>query len=115
MALEAEGIPVEPPYDVVYCASLWKGGADVLRFETGVDPTERLGLNSNCPRAERVAHVTGLTIPHEVFLGPEKDIEDLVAGFEKVQSNASELRTMGLKMRARGAARDVLRKIGARE
>jgi hypothetical protein len=63
--------------------------------------------------AERIAEREGLTIPHEVFLGPQADLEDLVAGFEKVQRYASELRLQALRQKARQRARAFLRGVVA--
>lgn len=111
-ALQAEGIPVVPPYEVVYSSSLWVNGKSLLKFEEGADADTRLGLRASCPVAEKVSRRTGLTLPHQVFLGTEKDMEDVAAAFRKVQSQASELRTMGIEKKMRAKVRAVLKSAG---
>ncbi len=110
-ALCAEGIPVQRPYDTVYRSPLWIAGTRGRKFEEGASVAVRLGLNAHCPVAERVSR-EGLVILHHVFLGGAADMADLVAGLEKVQQHASELRFDALKKKARSAARTLLRKVG---
>jgi L-glutamine:2-deoxy-scyllo-inosose/3-amino-2,3-dideoxy-scyllo-inosose aminotransferase len=111
-ALQAEGLPVYAPYPVVYRSPLWVSGRHFLKWEQGIRPRERLGLDARCPIAERIAEEEGLTIPHQVFLGTRTDVDDLVAGFEKVQRCASELRLDALKKKIRAGGRALLQKTG---
>ncbi len=110
-ALRAEGIPAQAPYSAVYRSPLWVSGREFVRGDGDLE--ERLGLCARCPVAERVSEREGLTIPHEVFLGSQADLEDLVAGFEKVQRYASELRLQALRQKARQKARAFLRGVVA--
>lgn len=111
-ALNAEGIPVQRPYDVVYRSPLWRPGRKLLRFESGVDPDVRLGLRSSCPVAERIAEQEGLVLLHHLFLGSSTDMADIAEGLSKVQKHASELRLEALEKKARSAARTLLGKVG---
>lgn len=111
-ALKAEGIPAQVPYSIVYRSPLWTSGRELIQWGKGDRPEERLGLNARCPVAEEISEKEGLTIPHEVFLGSQADLEDLVAGFAKVQRYASELRLQVLHQKARHRARTFLRGVG---
>lgn len=107
-ALRAEGVPINPPYEVVYRAANWIPGKQLLRVEPQADPATLLGLEAHAPAAEAIAYREGLVIPHQLFLGSQRDMEDLAAAFEKVQRYADELMMDTLKHTARG----FLRKIG---
>jgi L-glutamine:2-deoxy-scyllo-inosose/3-amino-2,3-dideoxy-scyllo-inosose aminotransferase len=107
-ALKAEGVPVAVPYDVVYRSPLWTGG-EGLRALGGAAPSRaRLGLDASCPTAERLSGKELLVIPHEVFLGPPADMDDIVAGFEKVRRLADTLRLDGIKSKAKDMVRKAL-------
>lgn len=108
-AFQAEGIPVQAPYPVVYRSPLWTSGAKLIKFESGAKPETRLGLNSICPVAERISAAEGLVILHQVFLGVPGDMDDLAAAFAKVQRQASTLCAYGLQLKIRGAARTLFR------
>ena len=114
LALQAEGIPVLPPYDVVYASVLWVNGKDTLIFKEGDSAEAQLGLTSSCPVAEKVSRHTGLTLPHQLFLGTENDMEDIAEAFRKVQSQASDLRMMGIEKKMRAKASAVLKSVGLR-
>ncbi|WP_437640429.1 DegT/DnrJ/EryC1/StrS family aminotransferase [Sorangium sp. So ce854] len=108
-ALRAEGIPVATSYDVVYRSPLWIGGAEHRAFGRGASARERLGLDARCPVAERIAAEESLVIPHEVFLGPPADMDDIAAAFEKVRRLAPRLALDGLRSRAKDLVRRALR------
>lgn len=108
-ALKAEGLPVTVPYDVVYRSPLWTSGEKYRSFGKGVSGRERLDLDASCPVAERLATEEALVIPHEVFLGPPGDIDDIAAGFEKVRRLAPKLAFDGLKSKAKDLVRRVIR------
>jgi hypothetical protein len=111
-AIKAEGVPIQAPYNIVYKSGLWTPGEKLVNFGKGVNPAEKLGLNSSCPVAERISYKEGLVMLHHMFLGTAADMEDIVAAFEKVQKNASELRFDALEKSVKGAAKSFLKKVG---
>ena len=44
-----------------------------------------------CPVNERIGRETGLSLGQRAFLGPKKDMEDIVAAIAKIQKNSSKL------------------------
>jgi transposase len=44
------------------------------------------------PRAHRAAFDESIWLPHELFLGGEREIDDLVEALARIQSHAGELR-----------------------
>jgi dTDP-4-amino-4,6-dideoxygalactose transaminase len=46
-----------------------------------------------CPVAEKAAYHEMIWVPHEVFLGDERDVDDLCDGVVKLRENLSELVT----------------------
>ena len=48
-----------------------------------------------CPVSERAAYEEAVWIPHHLFLGSRKDVDDIADAVEKVRENIEELR--GLK------------------
>jgi L-glutamine:2-deoxy-scyllo-inosose/3-amino-2,3-dideoxy-scyllo-inosose aminotransferase len=108
-ALRAEGLPLTAPYGVVYRSPLWAGGEKYRNFGKGVSARERLGLGASCPVAERFAAEQSLVIPHEIFLGPPADMDDLAEGFHKVRRLAPKLALDGLKSKAKDLVRRAIR------
>jgi len=90
-ALQAEGIPVS----VGYSKPLYR--EDYLKY------FERCPLSCpyygrhidyssvNLPVAERACYVEGLWLPQYVLLGSREDMDDIMAGIEKVKENIDEL------------------------
>lgn len=111
-AFRAEGLPVQRPYDVVYRSPLWTAGARAMNFGAGARATERLALATRCPTAERIS-ATGLVILHHVFLGDRADMDDLAAGFAKVQAHAGELRVDGITRKLRHAGGELIRQVAS--
>jgi dTDP-4-amino-4,6-dideoxygalactose transaminase len=111
-ALRAEGIPVDVPYPVVHRSPLWTSGTRFLKWAPGSDPRMRLGLDANCPVAERISGASGLMLFHQVFLGDPSDMSDIAQAFAKVQANTSELRFKSLDQKAREQTREMLRRLG---
>ncbi len=109
-AAVAEGIPVQRTYDVVYRSPLWLAGLHDRRFGSPGVAHRQLGLDSECPVAEKISR-EGLVILHHVFLGPESDMADLAAGLQKVQAHAGELRLDIWGKRMRTAGRTLLNKL----
>lgn len=107
-AIRAEGLPIGAPYEIVYRASNWTPGEHLCKFEPGADPRQCLGLDSHNPVAESISDHEGLVLPHFLFLGDRKDIEDVVNVFKKVHESSGELSIDSLKY----GARQLLRKIG---
>lgn len=107
-AMKAEGVPIGPTYELVQKSAVWVSGAQSWKFEKGVDPRVKLDLDASTPVAEAIAIQEGLVLPHHLFLGDKKDVDDLVATFIKVQAAASELTFDTWKH----GARQILRKMG---
>jgi dTDP-4-amino-4,6-dideoxygalactose transaminase len=75
-ALRGEGIPASGAfYEPVYRDRLfaWR--------DTNV-PVDYSAVS--CPVAERAAYEEGVWLPHQLFLGPREDIDDVVRAIEKV-------------------------------
>lgn len=49
--------------------------------------------NTHCPAAERAAAKEMIWLPHEVFLGDERDIDDLCDAIEKLREHIDEIST----------------------
>ena len=109
--LQAEGIPVTPPYDVVYRSTLWKPSERIWKFAPDKNPRKELGLDAHCPVSEQVSLRTGLAFNHRMFLGTKKDMDDIVGAFLKVQHHADGMRWKSLNKKFRLATRKVLGKI----
>jgi len=76
IALRYEGIPASGAfYEAVYRDKLfaWRD------MNTGVDYS-----NVSCPVAERAAYEQSVWLPHQIFLGPSEDVDDVVLAIEKV-------------------------------
>jgi dTDP-4-amino-4,6-dideoxygalactose transaminase len=76
IALRYEGIPASGAfYEPVYRDKLfaWRD------MNTGVDYS-----NVSCPIAERAAYEQSVWLPHQIFLGPREDIDDVIRAIEKV-------------------------------
>ena len=114
-SVQAEGVPIEKPYAVVYRAPAWKAGLTRIRVPAGQRPERVLGLESVCPVAERISEQEGLVLLHHLLLGPERDTRDIVEAIAKVQAHAAELRLDSLQQKARGAAGSVLRRLGIKK
>ncbi len=93
-ALEMEGIPCDGLfYEPVYRSALFP-----------IDPNEYPALSwgrpapldlknlYHCPVAERAAYVEAVWLPHHLFLGTRKDVDDIADGIHKVCENIGELR-----------------------
>lgn len=76
IALRYEGIPASGAfYEPVYRDKLfaWR--------DAGIDADYS---EVHCPVAERVAYHESVWLPHQVFLGPREDIDDIATAIEKV-------------------------------
>ncbi len=87
-ALEAEGIPAEGLfYEPVYRSPLFQ-----------VDPRDFPALaeglpwaKTRCPVAERAAYEESVWLPHQLLLGSEQDVDQIVEAVEKIQNHIDEL------------------------
>jgi dTDP-4-amino-4,6-dideoxygalactose transaminase len=91
-ALEAEGIPADGLfYEPVYRSVLFQ-----------VDPLDFPALNcrgaqdlpwatTRCPVAERAAYQESVWLPHQLLLGRNEDVEQIVEAITKLQTNVDEL------------------------
>jgi len=90
-ALEAEGIPSDGLfYEPVYRSALFNVDPrdfPQLRNGAGDLPWAR----TSCPVAERAAYVESVWLPHQLLLGSEEDVDEIVEAVLKIQSNVDEL------------------------
>ena len=92
-ALEAEGIPCDGLfYEPIYRSALFK--VDPRDFPAlGVCAESRLPwLNVRCPVAERAAYQESVWLPHQLLLGQDQEVDDIVEAVVKIQNNLDELR-----------------------
>jgi dTDP-4-amino-4,6-dideoxygalactose transaminase len=85
-ALKAEGIHCDGRfYEAVYNSSLFE-------FSAASYPAWAASRREyHCPVAERAGYEESVWLPHEIFLGTESDVEDVVAAIQKIKLNVDEL------------------------
>ena len=84
-ALEAEGVPCDAHfYDALTRSSLLV--PDARRF-----PAWASREQPACPVAERAAYEEAVWLPHQLFLGDERDVDQIVEAIAKVGRHAAEL------------------------
>jgi dTDP-4-amino-4,6-dideoxygalactose transaminase len=96
-ALEMEGIPCDGLfYEPVYRSALFPAHSDEYPALKWGKP-EHVPLKDcyYCPVSERAAYEESVWLPHHIFLGSRKDVNDIADAVLKVCRNAEELR--GLK------------------
>lgn len=81
-ALAAEGIPCDGRfYEAVYRSPLFR-----------IPPTKYPQIAEYyCPVAERAGYAESVWLPHQLFLGDERDVIDIADAIEKIRGNAQEL------------------------
>jgi dTDP-4-amino-4,6-dideoxygalactose transaminase len=85
-ALNAEGIPSDGRfYEAVYKSSLFEFAAE--KYPAWAQ-TKR---DFHCPVAERAGYEESVWLPHRIFLGDEKDIDDVLTAIRKIAENVGEL------------------------
>ena len=98
-ALEAEGIPSDGLfYEPLYRSALFQvepRDFPMLKIHDGPDlPWAR----TRCPVAERAAYSESVWLPHQLLLGHEQDVDQIVEAVAKIQSNIDELRRADNKL-----------------
>ena len=90
-ALEAEGIPADGLfYEPVYRSALFQ--VDPRDFPALADRGEDLPwAATRCPVAERAAYDESVWLPHQLLLGSEQDVDEIVEAVSKIQNNVDEL------------------------
>ena len=85
-ALNAEGIPSDGRfYEAVYKSSLFNFKAE--KFPAWAAAKREF----NCPVAERAGYDESVWLPHQIFLGDEKDVADVITAIEKIRTRMEEL------------------------
>ena len=99
-AVRAEGVPIERTYPCVYNNALY--ATDTITWYPYPIKVQR------CSVAESIAEETAFTLPHQILLGSQKDLEDVVAVFRKVLANPDE--AASLTSRAKSEIKGLMRK-----
>lgn len=85
-ALNAEGIHSDGRfYEAVYLSSLFEFAA--ARFPGWATQTRTF----NCPVAVRAGYEESVWLPHQIFLGSEQDVDDVLTAIAKISQHAAEL------------------------
>ncbi|MEW6128765.1 MAG: DegT/DnrJ/EryC1/StrS family aminotransferase [Acidobacteriota bacterium] len=89
-ALEAEGVPCDGIfYEPMYRSALFKvDAADFLQLNA----KKLAWQHAHCPVAERAAYEEAVWLPHQLLLGDETEVDDIVEAIVKIQNNPDELR-----------------------
>lgn len=88
-ALRAEGVPCAGRFYVPLCDD------PLYAPDPLTNPAVRAGGGRTAgpfPVAARAAYEEAIWLPHELFLGSEGDVDDLVGAFARVQAHAADLR-----------------------
>ncbi len=91
-ALEAEGIPSDGLfYEPIYRSALFNvDPRDFPALQT-LDAQSLPWAKTHCPVAERAAYLESVWLPHQLLLGSEQDVDQIVEAVAKIQSNPDEL------------------------
>jgi dTDP-4-amino-4,6-dideoxygalactose transaminase len=99
-AMRAEGIPCGVGNDPVYRSALFPLDSEVYRHACKLAEADASDRRFDCPVAERLFERELVALPHEVLLGDERDVDDIVAAAAKVAECAKELAAADLKSTA---------------
>jgi dTDP-4-amino-4,6-dideoxygalactose transaminase len=85
-ALNTEGIPCDGRfYEAVYQSSLFDFA------EEKYPSWAQAKRDYSCPVAERAGYQESVWLPHYIFLGDEKDVDDVLTAIEKIKTHVNEL------------------------
>ncbi len=85
-ALNAEGIPCDGRfYEAVYKSSLFEFPAE--KYPAWAQRQR----DFYCPVAERAGYEESVWLPHQLFLGDEKDVDDILAAIQKIKQCMNDL------------------------
>ena len=104
-ALRAEGIPCGVGNDPVYRSALFPAESARLSQSAANSRAHRHPPPTDCPVAERLSSSDG-AIPHEVLLGDERDVDDMIAA--AAQNRLPEPRELALGKARAARASDAL-------
>jgi len=91
-ALEAEGIPSDGLfYEPVYRSALFQVDPRDFPMLQSSTMEELPWAKTRCPVAEQAAYRESVWLPHQVLLGSEPDVDQIVEAIQKIQSNPDEL------------------------
>ena len=98
-ALQLEGVHCDGLfYEPVYKSSLFPvDSSDLPALSWGREKALDLRSMFSCPQSERAAYHEAVWFPHQHFLGPTKDVDDITDAIEKVLTNIEELRGLDHK------------------
>jgi dTDP-4-amino-4,6-dideoxygalactose transaminase len=91
-ALEAEGIPSDGLfYEPIYRSALFN--VDPRDFPTlrSRGAEDLPWAKTHCPVAERAGYLESVWLPHQLLLGSDQDVNQIVEAVAKIQSNSDEL------------------------
>jgi dTDP-4-amino-4,6-dideoxygalactose transaminase len=93
-ALEMEGIPCDGLfYEPVYRSALFPADAKTFpALAWGRKKPVNFSRDYRCPNSERAAYEESVWLPHHLFLGSQKDTEDVAAAVVKICENLNELK-----------------------
>jgi hypothetical protein len=84
-ALESEGVPCDAHfYDSLTRSQLLQ--PDARRF-----PAWSRRAQAACPVAERAAYEEAVWLPHFLFLGAERDVDQIVEAIRKIEERGADL------------------------
>lgn len=95
-ALRAEGIPCGVANEPVYRSALFPIASSTYRTACRLAGTEAAQLHE-CPNAERLFEQQQVALPHQLLLGNDTDVDDIIAAAAKVASCAAQLSTATLE------------------
>jgi dTDP-4-amino-4,6-dideoxygalactose transaminase len=85
-ALKAEGVPSDGRfYEAVYKSSLFEFAAE--KFPAWAQAKREFV----CPVAERAGYEESVWLPHQLFLGNDSDVDDILTAIDKIRANIDEL------------------------
>jgi dTDP-4-amino-4,6-dideoxygalactose transaminase len=98
-AMQLEGVHCDGLfYEPVYKSSLFPvDPTDLPALSWGRKKPLDLRSMFSCPQSERAAYHEAVWFPHQHFLGPAKDIDDIADAVEKILANIEELRGLNHK------------------